>query len=293
MRIQKVPSLKSSVSRRTFVKGLAIGGVAAGLGLWRGPAFAQGITRRDSPTMTGSDFDLRIEEAPMNFTGKPRIALTVNGSVPAPTLRWREGDTVTLRVANTLDEDASIHWHGILLPANMDGVPGLSFHGIRPGETYVYRFKVRQAGTYWYHSHSGFQEQLGLYGPLVIEAREPEPFKYDREHVVMLTDWTDESPRRVLAKLKKRSDYYNFHQRTVGDFLRDIRDQGLKNAIADRNMWGAMRMNPTDLADVSGHTYTYLMNGAAPAGNWTGAFKPGERVRLRFINGSAMSYFDV
>ena len=159
----------------------------------------------------------------MNFTGSPRVAVTVNGSVPAPTLRWREGDTVTMRVANTLDEDASIHWHGILLPANMDGVPGLSFHGIRPGETYVYRFEVRQAGTYWYHSHSGFQEQLGLYGPLVIEPREPSPFKYDREHVVMLTDWTDESPSRVFAKLKKRSDYYNFNQRTVGDFFRDVR----------------------------------------------------------------------
>jgi CopA family copper-resistance protein len=157
----------------------------------------------------------------------------------------------------------------------------------------VYRFKVRQAGTYWYHSHSGFQEQLGLYGPLVIEAREPEPFTYDREHVVMLTDWTDESPARVFAKLKKRSDYYNFHQRTVGDFFRDVRAQGVKDALADRKMWGEMRMNPTDLADVSGDTYTYLMNGVAPAGNWTGLFKPGERVRLRFINGSAMSYFDV
>jgi len=198
-----------------------------------------------------------------------------------------------MRVANTLDEDASIHWHGILLPANMDGVPGLSFHGIRPGETYVYRFEVRQAGTYWYHSHSGFQEQRGLYGPLVIEPREPSPITYDREHVVMLTDWTDENPARVFAKLKKRSDYYNFHQRTVGDFLRDVRTQGLKEALADRKMWGEMRMNPTDLADVSGYTYTYLMNGTAPAGNWTGLFKSGERVRLRFINGSAMTTFDV
>ena len=175
----------------------------------------------------------------------------------------------------------------------MDGVPGLSFHGIRPGETYVYRFKVRQAGTYWYHSHSGFQEQRGLYGPLVIEPREPEPFTYDREHVVMLTDWTDESPARVFAKLKKQSDYYNLQQRTAGDFFRDVRTQGLKSTLADRKMWGEMRMNPTDLADVSGSTYTYLMNGTAPAGNWTGLFKPGERVRLRFINGSAMSYFDV
>jgi len=281
------------VSRRTFVKGLAVGGAAAGLGLWRASALAQGNPPVTWTALSGTEFDLRIGETPMNFTGNPRVAFTVNGSVPAPTLRWKEGDTVTLRVANTLDEDASIHWHGILLPANMDGVPGLSFHGIRPGETYVYRFKVRQAGTYWYHSHSGFQEQLGLYGPLVIEAREHEPFKYDREHVVMLTDWTDESPERVFAKLKKRSDYYNFHQRTVGDFFRDVRSQGLKNALADRKMWGEMRMNPTDLADVSGSTYTYLMNGVAPAGNWTGFFKPGERVRLRFINGSAMSYFDV
>lgn len=281
------------VSRRTFVKGLAVGGAVAGLGLWRTPAWAQGTRPVAWTTLSGTEFDLRIGETPMNFTGSPRVAVTVNGSVPAPILRWKEGDTVTLRVSNTLDEHASIHWHGILLPANMDGVPGLSFHGIGPGETYVYRFTVRQAGTYWYHSHSGFQEQRGLYGPLIIEPREPSPFTYDREHVVMLTDWTDESPERVFAKLKKRSDYYNFHQRTVGDFVRDVRTQGLKAALADRKMWGEMRMNPTDLADVSGYTYTYLMNGTAPAGNWTGLFKSGERVRMRFINGSAMSYFDV
>jgi CopA family copper-resistance protein len=282
------------VSRRTFVKGLAIGGAAAGLGLWTSSARAQGGAAATSRTLAGTEFDLRIGETPLNFTGSPKVAVTVNGMVPAPTLRWKEGDTVTLRVANTLDdEDASIHWHGILLPANMDGVPGLSFHGIRPGETYVYRFTVRQAGTYWYHSHSGFQEQRGLYGPLVIEPREPEPFRYDREHVVMLTDWTDENPGRVFAKLKKRSDYYNFKQRTVGDFFDDVRRKGFKATVADRRMWGEMRMNPTDLADVSGYTYTYLMNGTAPAGNWTGLFKPGERVRLRFINGSAMSYFDV
>ena len=229
----------------------------------------------------------------MNFTGSPKIAFTVNGSVPAPTLRWQEGETVTLRAANTLDEDASIHWHGIVLPANMDGVPGLSFHGIRPGETYVYRFKVKQGGTYWYHSHSGFQEQRGLYGPLIIDPLKPEPFKYDREHVVMLTDWTDESPERVFARLKKRSDYYNFRQRTVVDFVSDVRSRGLTAALADRRMWGGMRMNPTDLADVSGYTYTYLMNGVPPAANWTGIFGLGERLRLRFINGSAMSYFDV
>ena len=280
-------------SRRTFVKGLAIGGAALSLGMWRAQASAQGIPPTSWATLTGSDFDLRIGETPMNFTGSPRIAFTVNGSVPAPTLRWKEGDTVTLRVANTLEEDASIHWHGILLPANMDGVPGLSFEGIRSGEAYLYRFEVRQGGTYWYHSHSGFQEQRGLYGPLIIDPLEPEPFAYDREHVVMLTDWTDESPQRVFAKLKKRSDYYNFHQRTVSDLWRDIRTDGLSAAVGDRKMWGQMRMDPTDLADVSGSTYTYLMNGTAPAGNWTGIFAPGERVRLRFINGSAMSYFDV
>ena len=282
------------VSRRTFVKGLAIGGAAATGILPRSEALlAQGNERRAWSELSGTDFDLRIGETPINFTGATRTAFTVNGSVPAPTLRWKEGDTVTLRVANTLDEDASIHWHGILLPANMDGVPGLSFHGIRPGETYVYRFRVRQAGTYWYHSHSGFQEQVGLYGPLIIEPRDPSPFRYDREYVVMLSDWTDERPERVFGRLKKQSDYYNLHQRTIGDFFRDVRHEGFNAALSDRTMWGGMRMNPTDLADVSGYTYTYLMNGTAPAGNWTGLFKPGERVRLRFINGSAMSYFDV
>jgi CopA family copper-resistance protein len=273
---------------------LTFGAVAVGLGTARvSTGYAQSSGRQPQGVLTGTDFDLRIGPIPINITGSDRTAFAVNGSVPAPLLRWREGDTVTLRVANSLHEDASIHWHGILLPANMDGVPGLSFHGIRPNETYTYRFNVRQAGTYWYHSHSGFQEQQGVYGPLVIESREPEPFKYDREHVVLLSDWTDEKPERVFGKLKKQSDYYNFHKRTLGDFFKDIRERGLGATLDDRQMWGDMRMNPTDLADVSGATYTFLMNGVAPAGNWTALFKPGERVRLRFINGSAMSYFDV
>lgn len=282
-------------SRRTFVKGLAVGGVVAGLGLWREDTWAQGATARHATgVLSGTDFDLTIGETLVNFTGSPRIAHTVNGSLPAPILRWKEGDTVTLRVSNRLPHDhASIHWHGILLPANMDGVPGLSFNGIAPGETYAYRFRVKQGGTYWYHSHSAFQEQRGLYGALVIEPREPEPFRYDREHVVLLSDWTDENPERLFAKLKKQSDYYNFHQRTVGDFFRDVRKRGLRAAVSERAAWGEMRMKPTDLADVSGYTYTYLMNGTTPAGNWTALFKPGERVRLRFINGSSMTYFDV
>lgn len=283
----------TDISRRTFVKGLATGGAVAGFGLWGLSSWAAAGSARDLSTLTGTEFDLEIGETPMNFTGAPRIAMAVNGTVPAPTLRWREGDTVTLRVANRLDEDTSIHWHGILLPANMDGVPGLSFNGIRPGEAYVYRFQVRQAGTYWYHSHSGFQEQSGVYGPLVVESKEPEPFSYDREHIVMLSDWTDEDPWRVFAKLKKMSDYYNFRQRTLGDLFRDLGRRGFKSTTAERKAWGEMRMKPTDLADVNGYTYTYLMNGKAPAGNWTGLFRTGERVRLRFINGSAMTHFDV
>ncbi len=281
-------------SRRTFVKGLAVGGAAAGLGLWPVPAWAQVGGRQTTRELTGTSFDLRIGETAMNFTGQPRTALTVNGSIPAPTLRWREGDDIELRVANGLTgEDTSIHWHGILLPANMDGVPGLSFHGIRPGETYNYRFRVKQSGTYWYHSHSGFQEQRGVYGAIIIDPRTPAPFQYDREHVIVLSDWTDEDPARIFGKLKKQSDYYNFNQRTVGDLVRDVRRMGLGATLSDRKMWGEMRMSPTDLSDVTGYTYTYLMNGTAPAGKWTGLFAPGERVRLRFINGSAMSYFDV
>ncbi len=283
----------SATSRRTFVTGLAVGGAAAGLGLWR-PSLSASAGRATTPAdLAGTDFDLAIGETPMDFTGSPRVAVTVNGSVPAPTLRWREGDTVTVRVANRLREETSVHWHGILLPANMDGVPGLSFDGIPPGETFVYRFRVRQGGTYWYHSHSAFQEQRGLYGALVIEPRDPEPFSYDRDHVVLLSDWTDQNPARVFAKLKKQSDYYNYQRRTVGDFFRDARQRGFGATVSDRLAWGDMRMNPTDLADVTGATYTYLMNGHAPAGNWTGLFQRGERVRLRFINGSAASYFDV
>lgn len=284
--------MHSRTSRRTFVKALAAGGVLAGFGLWRSPVWA--ITSPGQPyVLAGTHFDLTIGEMGVNFTGTPRSAMTINGSLPGPILRWREGDTVTLRVRNRLKENTSIHWHGIILPVNMDGVPGLSFHGIEPGGLYVYSFKVKQNGTYWYHSHSGFQEQVGVYGPLVIDAKDPEPFSYDRDYVVMLSDWTDEDPARVMKKLKKQSSYYNLHKRTVGDFIDDVSKNGWSATVADRKMWAEMNMNPTDLADVSGATYTYLLNGQAPDSNWTGIFKPGERLRLRFINGSAMSYFDV
>ncbi|MGP6425523.1 copper resistance system multicopper oxidase [Pseudomonas pharyngis] len=284
--------MPSTTSRRTFVKGLAAGGLLGGLGLWRTPVWALNSSGQVNE-LSGTDFELFIGETPVNFTGQPRTALTINGSLPGPLLRWREGDTVTLRVRNRLKDSTSIHWHGILLPANMDGVPGLSFKGIEPGGVYVYQFKVRQHGTYWYHSHSGLQEQAGVYGPLVIDAREPEPFHYDRDYVVMLSDWSDEDPASLMNTLKKQSDYYNFHKRTVGDFIHDIGEKGWGATVADRTMWAQMKMNPTDIADVSGATYTFLMNGHAPDNNWTGLFRPGEKLRLRLINGSAMTYFDV
>ena len=284
--------MQSKTTRRSFVKGLAATGLLGGLGMWRAPVWA--VTSPGQPNvLSGNEFDLYIGELPVNITGAARTAMAINGSVPGPILRWREGDTVTLRVRNQLKQDTSIHWHGIILPANMDGVPGLSFHGIAPDGMYEYKFKVHQNGTYWYHSHSGLQEQSGVYGALVIDAKDPEPFVYDRDYVVMLSDWTDEDPARVLSKLKKQSDYYNFHKRTVSDFVDDVSEKGWSAAVADRKMWAEMKMSPTDLADVSGYTYTYLMNGQAPNGNWTGIFKPGEKIRLRFINGSAMTYFDV
>jgi CopA family copper-resistance protein len=281
-------------TRRTFIQSLAAGSIVAGLGVWRQPVWA--VARHgqssDQGVLAGTEFDLTIDSLGVNFSGRERTAMAINGSIPGPLLRWREGDTVTLRVHNRLPQDTSIHWHGILLPANMDGVPGFSFAGIAPDGMYEYRFKVKQSGTYWYHSHSAFQEQLGVYGPLVIDPLEPEPFEYQRDYVVMLTDWTDESPARVMDKLKKQSDYYNRGRRTLGDFIDDVADQGWSETLSNRWAWAKMKMTPTDLADISGATYTYLLNGHAPDGNWTGLFEPGERVRLRLINGSAMSYFD-
>ena len=285
-------SFPGDVSRRRFVQGLAAGGALAAFG-W--PRFGNAA----APVLTGTDFDLSIGELPVNFTGRTRIGVAVNGSVPAPTLRWREGTTVELRVSNRLPPNSihgrqtSIHWHGILLPASMDGVPGMSFDGIGPGETYRYRFDLRQSGTYWYHSHSGFQEQAGLYGALIVDAAEPEPFDYQRDHVVLLSDWTDLAPADLYARLKKMPGHDNYSKRTVGDFLRDAKRDGLGATLADRRMWGEMRMTPTDLSDVNAHTYTYLINGTTSLGNWTGLFTPGDKVRLRVINGSAMTHFDM
>lgn len=285
-------STASGLSRRRFVQGLALGGVAAASGLWRYDARA--AAQATTPVLRGSSQSLQIGRLPVNFTGHTRSAITVNQSLPAPTLRWREGDTVGVRVRNALtDQPTSVHWHGLLLPANMDGVPGMSFDGIAPGQEYHYRFTLRQSGTYWYHSHSMFQEQAGLYGAIVIDPLTPPPYRHDREHVVLLSDWTDLDPAALFRRLKQMPSHDNYAQRTVVDFLRDARDDGLRATLADRGMWGRMRMTPTDLSDVNANTYTYLLNGVAPAGNWTGLFKPGEKVLLRFINGSSMTYFDI
>lgn len=287
-----------TLSRRRFVQGLAAGGAAAALGLWPNNSWALSGAGNTN-ILSGTLFDLTIGETPMNFTGRTRPAITVDGSLPAPILRWKEGTTVNLRVSNALPVNSihghqtSIHWHGILLPANMDGVPGISFDGINRGEAYQYRFDIRQGGTYWYHSHSAFQEQAGLYGAIIVDPLEPEPFSFDRDYVVLLSDWTDLDPAALFSRLKKMSGHDNYYKRTVGDFARDVREDGLKATLADRRMWGEMRMTPTDLSDVNANTYTYLMNGTTALGNWTALFRSGEKVRLRFINGSAMTYFDV
>jgi CopA family copper-resistance protein len=277
----------ASVSRRRFVQSVAGSAVLAAGTRWSLCDAQPAVS-----VLSGTVFDLSIDVLAVNYTGACH-ATAVNGQVPAPLLRWREGDTVTLRVTNRLPVSSSIHWHGMIVPADMDGVPGLSFPGIAPGATYVYRFPVLQSGTYWYHSHSGFQEQTGLYGPIVIEPRAGERHPTGRDYVVLLSDWTNTDPRHLYATLKRQSDYYNFGKRTVGDFIAEARTHGLKAAVGDWSMWDRMRMDPTDLADVSGYAYTYLMNGHAPATNWTGLFSPGQSVRLRFINGSSMSFFDV
>ncbi|MDE3152828.1 MAG: copper resistance system multicopper oxidase [Gemmatimonadota bacterium] len=291
--------MTGDLTRRQFVHGLAAGTALAAVPSWL-IAPPHGRPRGMQGALTdlrGTTFDLAIERASVNVTGRAREGTLVNGLLPGPVLHWREGDAVTVRVTNRLGVPSSIHWHGILVPAGMDGVPGVSFAGIAPGETFVYRFPVRQSGTFWYHSHSQFQEQTGLYGALVIEPRDPDPVHADRDYVVMLNDWTDEDPEAVYRYLKVGEGYYNYRRRTVADFLRDISSNGLGATLQDRWMWGTMRMDPRDIADVSdrelGGTYTYLVNGQPPAANWTALFRPGERVRLRFINGSAMTFFDV
>ncbi len=245
------------------------------------------------PYLTGTDFDLTVSRFPIRVNGRMTHAVGVNGTVSAPLIRFREGDDITLRVHNTLSKDTSIHWHGLLVPFQMDGVPGVTFPGIVPGETFTYRFSVPQNGTYWYHSHSGLQEQMGHYGPIIIDPKGADPVVYDREYVLVLGDWTFMDPHRLFAKLKKNGESLNYRQRTLRDFVQDASSGGLGSALRDRAMWGRMRMAPRDIADVDGETYTYVINGHATADNWNGVVLPGERVRLRIINAAAMTIFNV
>ena len=280
----------NDLTRRNFMRDTAAVGLLAGFESLL-PAYARpgSIHRGD-----GGPIELTIDKQTLDIGGRRVSAIAVNGTVPGPLVRLREGQEAVIRVTNRMkDEDASIHWHGLLLPFQMDGVPGLSYPGIRPGETFTYRFPVRQNGTYWYHSHSALQEQLGVYGPIIIDPADSDPVHYDREHVVVLSDWLSGNPEDMLAKLKKQSSYSNYQRQTLGDFIGDASKAGLGATVKDRWEWAKMRMDPTDIADITGHHFTFLMNGLAPESNWTGVFKPGERVRLRFINAAAMTFFDV
>ncbi len=280
------------MQRRTFVKGVA---AASFMGLTATNIEARSTQKQSNKanTLKGKEFFLDIDYTTVNITGKTAVATTVNDQIAGPTLVWQEGDTVTIHVTNHLKKTSSIHWHGIILPPSMDGVPGISFNGIAPGKTFTYKFKVRQHGTYWYHSHSEYQEQTGLYGAIIIKPKKREPFGYDRDYVVQLSDWSDEKPTTIYRKLKQSSDYYNFSQRTVGDFFSEVKQKGFSKAFGDRKMWNEMRMTDRDISDVSGYTYTHLMNGQNPATQFKALFKKGEKIRLRFVNAAAMTFFDV
>ena len=283
----------NNMNRRTFVKGVLATSIIASIPI-NLSANSKISARKKTIELSGNVFNLSIEKIAVNITGNPSIAKTVNGMLSGPTLRWKEGDTVTINVTNNLNEDTSIHWHGIILPASMDGVPGFSnFNGIKPGETFTYKFPILQSGTYWYHSHSGFQEQEGVFGAIIIEPKIKDPYEYDREYVISLSDWSDEKPSSVYRKIKLSSSYYNFKQRTVGDFIDEVKEKGFFEAFSERKMWNEMKMTDRDISDVSGYTYTYLMNGENPATGFKALFKNGEKIRLRFINSAAMTFFDV
>jgi CopA family copper-resistance protein len=277
-------SAMTAFDRRTLLQGALSLGAA---GLLPGWAVAAG-GQRSPPALSGEEIKLTVGHTMAKIDGKAGHAVTVNGAIPGPLIRLKEGQTVKLSVTNTLDEDTSIHWHGLLVPFQMDGVPGVSFPGIKPGETFTYEFPIRQSGTYWWHSHSGLQEQMGHYGPMIIDPAGEDPVAYDREHVVVLSDWSFLHPHELFRKLKVSPGHFNMQKQTVSGLLKG-QDQSLK----DRLEWGRMRMDPTDIADVTGSVYTYLMNGHGPGDNWTGLFAPGERVRLRFINAGAMTIFNV
>ncbi|WP_425543049.1 copper resistance system multicopper oxidase [Sphingomonas insulae] len=281
------------LTRRRFLRDATLGGgaiTAAWLPGWAQPVsagIAQGIAT-PLPTLSGDTIALRVAHQMMTIDGKPSHAIGINGTVPAPLIRLRQGQTARLTVTNDLDEETSIHWHGLLVPFQMDGVPGISFPGIPARSTFTYEFPVIQAGTYWYHSHSGLQEQMGHYGPIVIDPAGADPIGSDREHVIVLSDHSPLHPHTIFRKLKLQGGYFNYQKQTLGSLL-----AGRDQSAGERRMWGGMRMDPTDVSDVTGATYTYLVNGHGPGDNWTALFAPGERVRLRIINASAMTNFNV
>ena len=276
--------------RRQMLRGAAIVGGGLAIPAWL-PAWAQPVSpgiARPLTVVSGSQISLKIARQSMIIDGQSMKAIGINGTVPAPLIRLKEGQTVRLSVTNGLDEDSSIHWHGLLVPPQFDGVPGISFPGIKPHSTFVYEFPIKQSGTYWYHSHSGLQEQLGHYGPIVIDPAGDDPVQSDREHVIVLSDHSPMSPHMIFRKLKQMGGYFNYQKQTLAGLL-DGKGQSLK----ERADWGKMRMDATDVSDVTGSTYTFLTNGYGPDDNWTALFRPGERVRLRFVNASAMTIFNV
>jgi len=276
----------TAFDRRHFLQSLAVlGGGAALASLLPGWARAAGGA---PPVLSGQDIKLTIGHTPVTVDGVAAHAVTINGTVPGPLIRLKEGQEVRLSVINGLDEETSIHWHGLLVPFQMDGVPGVSFPGIKPGETFVYDFKVRQSGTYWYHSHSGLQEQMGHYGPIIIDPAGEDPVAFDREHVVVLSDFSRLHPHQIFRRLKQQSGAFNDQRQTIAGLI-----AGKDQTLAERLDWARLLMDPTDISDVTGAAYTFLVNGHGPKDNWTALFSPGERVRLRFINAAAQSVFNV
>ena len=282
---------KIALQRRQFLRAVALGGVGAGFA-GAMPGWAQPVSgglARPLPTVSGTDIALTIGRVAVRVDGKVSRGVGVNGTVPAPLVRLKEGQKVRLRVTNTLDEDSSIHWHGVLVPFVMDGVPGISFPGIAPRSTFVYEFPIVQSGTYWYHSHSAYQEQDGLYGPIIIDPAGPDPVVYDREHVLVLSDHSPMSGATIYKKLKQMGGgYFNMQRMTLSGLL-----AGRDMPLEERLDWAKMRMDPADIADVTGSTYTFTVNGHGPFDNWTAMFRPGERVRLRIINAAAQTNFNV
>ena len=283
-------NLDATIDRRMVLRGAAVTGGTAALAAWF-PAWAQPVSAgivKPLPVVTGPDVSLTIAKQVMMIDGRPSRAIGLNGTVPGPLVRLRQGQKVRLSVTNDLDVDSSIHWHGLLVPFQYDGVPGISFPGIKPRSTFIYEFPIIQSGTYWYHSHSGLQEQLGQYGPIVIDPEGADPIHSDREHVIVLSDHSQLSPEAIFRYMKVNPGHFNFQRQTLAGLLAG-KDQPLKERID----WGKMRMDPTDISDANGSTYTFLVNGHGPRDNWTGLFKPGERVRLRIVNASAMTIFNV